>query len=397
MSESPSFTLLTSAAYPDVAAALRARGESIIGRYEVIVRQSVPKSDSLSGNQLRDDLPRIIHYLAEMMATATKRSAREFFDATIKHGLVRFYQNYDLSELLVEYNLLRPLIIEEVHVGLHRPMNPEEMVALNAGLDVVLRQAVLAFVARQSTELQAATEAQSKYLSFLSHDLRGGLNGVFLMIEVLKRELANEPRLAETMEDLDGMRRSLLETVGTMDRFLHAERFRKGKVQIRPAPLDLKTLLNEQVAQFAYQAKDKGIELNVSCDGDCKLTSDRDMLTLIFQNLLSNAVKYTKAGGVEVEGTCSEDHKLLVAVRDSGPGIAPETFAKLFTPFTRGQTHGQSGVGLGLSIAKQASELVGARVWAESTVGKGSTFYVQLPKELPKPAEPARPAPAAAG
>jgi signal transduction histidine kinase len=220
---------------------------------------------------------------------------------------------------------------------------------------------------------------------------------VFLMIEVLKRELADEPRLAETMEDLDGMRRSLLETVGTMDRFLHAERFRKGKVQIRPSPLDLHTLLSEQVAQLAYQAKDKKIELKLDCDGHCKLVSDRDMLTLILQNVLSNAVKYTQKGGVWVEGRCGEDDKLLVTVRDSGPGIAADTLGKLFTPFTRGATHGQSGVGLGLSIAKQASELVGARVWAESTVGEGSTFFVQLPKELPKSAEPAKPAPSPSG
>jgi signal transduction histidine kinase len=392
MSESPSFNLLTSRAYPDVAAALRARLERAVRRYETIVRQTVRKADELTINQLRDDLPRIIEHLAETMATAGERSTHEFFDATAKHGLVRYYQNFDLSEMLIEYNLLRPLIIEEVLDELGRMMTADEMVALNAGLDVVVRQAVVAFVSRQSTELQAATESQSKYLSFLSHDLRGGLNGVFLMIEVLKRELADEPRLAETMEDLDGMRRSLLETVGTMDRFLHAERFRKGKVQIRPSPMDLRTLLNEQVAQLSYQAKDKGIELKVDCDGKCQLVSDRDMLTLILQNLLSNAVKYTQKGGVWVEGKCAEDGKLLVLVRDSGPGIAAETLAKLFTPFTRGATHGQSGVGLGLSIAKQASELVGARVWAESTVGTGSTFFVQLPKELPKP-----PAPPAAG
>ena len=260
------------------------------------------------------------------------------------------------------------------------------MVALNAGLDVVVRQAVVSFVSRQSTELQAATEAQSKYLSFLSHDLRGGLNGVFLMIEVLKRELADEPRLAETMEDLDGMRRSLLETVGTMDRFLHAERFRKGKVQIRPSPMDLRTLLNEQVAQLAYQAKDKKIELKVDCDGKCQLVSDRDMLTLILQNLLSNAVKYTQKGGVWVEGKCCEDGKLLVSVRDSGPGIATETLATLFTPFTRGVTHGQSGVGLGLSIARQASELVGGTgVGGIDWWGRGRRFLCSCRRNCPSP------------
>src|SRR5258708_36457609 len=97
------------------------------------------------------------------------------------------------------------------------PVTIDELNALNVVLDISVRRAVVAFVEHQSGQLQNASEAQSKYLSFLSHDLRGGLNGVFLMIEVLKRELQSEERLKETVADLDAMRRSLLETVGTMD------------------------------------------------------------------------------------------------------------------------------------------------------------------------------------
>jgi signal transduction histidine kinase len=90
-------------------------------------------------------------------------------------------------------------------------------------------------------------------MSFLSHDLRGGLNGVLLMIEVLRRDLSQQAQFASSVEDLDLMRRSILETVGTMDRFLHAERFRQGKVQVRPAPIDLAALAQEVTGQFAYQ------------------------------------------------------------------------------------------------------------------------------------------------
>jgi len=68
---------------------------------------------------------------------------------------------------------------------------------LGAGCDIMIRRSVVRFVEHLTSQLRTATEAQSKYLSFLSHDLRGGLNGVFLMIEVLKRELAGEERLAE--------------------------------------------------------------------------------------------------------------------------------------------------------------------------------------------------------
>ena len=84
--------------------------------------------------------------------------------------------------------------------------------ALMTGMDVVTRQTTLEYVAQQTTQLRAANEAQSKYLSFLSHDLRGGLNGVFLMIEVLRRELVKEPKFKESLEDLEMMRRSICET-----------------------------------------------------------------------------------------------------------------------------------------------------------------------------------------
>jgi signal transduction histidine kinase len=137
--------------------------------------------------------------------------------------------------------MLRPIMLGEVTARLGRPMTVGEVSALMTALDLVIRRATLAFVEHQTRQLQAANEAQSKYLSFLSHDLRGGLNGVCLMIEVLKRELAREERFKESVDDLDMMRRSIFETIATMDRFLHAERFRKGKVQVRPSKVNLRT------------------------------------------------------------------------------------------------------------------------------------------------------------
>ncbi|HXE53759.1 MAG TPA: HAMP domain-containing sensor histidine kinase, partial [Tepidisphaeraceae bacterium] len=273
-------------------------------------------------------------------------------------------------------------VLREVTDHVKRPLETDELVALNAALDVMSRRSVQSFVRYQAQELQAATEAQSKYLSFLSHDLRGGLNGILLMIEVLKRELIVEPRFAATLNDLDAMRRSLMETVGTMDRFLHAERFRKGKVQLKPGHIQLKPLLDEAASHFSYQARDKGVELRIEAPAECGIVSDRELLALIVQNLISNAVKYTERGAVIVCGAPSEDG-CLISVEDQGPGIAPERLSSLFSPFTRGETHGKPGVGLGLSIAGQAAQVLGAKIRAESQPGKGSTFYVQVPSVPP--------------
>ena len=383
MEPRPLLDLLAGRAYPDLAQALRAAREGILRHWEAVCREAIPKADRLSEPQLRDDAPKVLDCVADALESDRAKHTDELVEVTAEHGVVRFQQNFNIRELLVEYNLLRAVVIDRVTAHLGRPPTVAEQVALNAALDVMARRSVHAFVDHQSRELQAATEAQSKYLSFLSHDLRGGLNGVFLMIEVLRRELAGEPRLAGTIQDLDAMRRSLMETVGTMDRFLHAERFRKGKVQTRPVRIKVKPLLEEVVAHFSYQAKDKGLDLTVEAPDDCVVTSDRELLTMILQNLVSNAVKYTEHGTVSVTAGPTREGGCQISVIDQGPGIPAERMNSMFAAFTRGDTHGKPGVGLGLSIARQAAEYLGARLWAESQPGKGSAFHVMLPRDMP--------------
>jgi signal transduction histidine kinase len=380
----PLIELLAGRAFPELAAAVRAGKEQILRRWESLCREVLPKADRLSELQLRDDAPKVLEHVANALESDHPKHTDDLVDVTAAHGLVRYEQDFNLRDLLIEFNLLRATVVDEVIGRLGRPAEVPEQIALNAALDVMGRRSVQAFADYQSSELKSATEAQSKYLSFLSHDLRGGLNGVFLMIEVLKRELSAEPRLAGTVKDLDAMRRSLMETVGTMDRFLHAERFRKGKVQLRPTLIRLKPLLEDVAAHFNYQANDKGVELRVHAPDDCVITSDRELLTMILQNLVSNAVKYTERGQVRVVAAPTGDRGCEVSVSDQGPGIPEDRLSSLFAPFTRGETHGQPGVGLGLSIARQAAEYLGARLWAESQLRKGSTFHVKLPKELPR-------------
>ena len=159
------------------------------------------------------------------------------------------------------------------------------------------------------------------------------------MIEVLKRELAGEERLADTVSDLDVMRRSLLETVATMDRFLHAERFRKGKISVRPGRVAPRSLLTEIAAHFSYQARDKKIEIRVEVPADIEIISDRDPSeSLVFQNLLSNALKYTTEGTPVVITGVKSEQNCKVSVIDQGPGIAPEKLNELFESFSRGDT-----------------------------------------------------------
>lgn len=365
---------------PELAAALRARCAAIIERWHVAVRETLPQAHEMSLQEIRDSLPQTLEQMADALEADEPKATKDLMDIATSHGEERYDQNFNLGELMIEYSLLRPILVEEVATHLGRIVSIPEILALNMGIDVAARRGVTTYVNQQKAELQSLVEAQSKYLSFLSHDLRGGLNGILLMVEVLRRDLEGEERFAEPLGDLDTMRRAILETVGTMDRFLHAERFRKGKVQVKPGPVDLRALINDLIGQFNYQARDKDLRLETDVP-DAQVTSDKELINLILQNLLGNAIKYSKRGVIEIAARNGGLWK--ISIQDHGPGIAPDKLASLFQPFARGDTHGQAGTGLGLSIARQAADLLGARLWAESKVGEGSTFHLELPAQLP--------------
>jgi signal transduction histidine kinase len=376
--EHPSTELLTGRAYPELAGALRGSIDRIIRRWEELVRHTLPSADQLTFAQLLDDMPKVLDQVARALESDQPFATRKLERVAPLHGETRFHQNFRLEELMTEHCILRPILIDEVTTQLGRAMNVAEVSALMAALDLVTQQAHLEFVEHQTRQLHAANEAQSKYLSFLSHDLRGGLNGVCLMIEVLKRELVQEERFKESVEDLDMMRRSIFDTIATMDRFLHAERFRKGKVQVRPSRVNLRHLLMDVVAQFTYHAKDKSVALSIEAPQESTIVSDKDLLGMVLQNVTSNAIKYGPRAPVILSAAPAEDGAWRLSVADQGPGIPSDKLASLFVPFARGDTQGQPGVGLGLSIARQAADLLGAKLWAESDGNKGATFHLEV-------------------
>lgn len=383
MLDNPTMDLLKFSPFPALAMALRARLDSIMQRWGELVIERMPGADELTLEQLRNNLPKLLLTMARALESEGGDAVSDLRSVSESHGETRFHQSYNVNELLVEYGILRPVLLDEVMSELGRDASREEIAVLNMGMDHAVRRSVTQFCAYQERQLKTVTDAQSKYLSFLSHDLRGGLNGVLLMAEVLKRELSGEARFAESVEDLDSMRRSILDTVSTMDRFLHAERFRQGKVQPRNTTVQLHPLLNELAHQFAHQAKAKGLELKIEGPAGICAFTDKDLLSLILQNLIANAIKYTPAGTVRmvVAAACGDgSHGAMVSVIDQGPGISASAKADLFQPFKRGETHGQPGVGLGLSIAKQAADLVGAELSCDSAPGGGALFSVSLPQ-----------------
>jgi signal transduction histidine kinase len=366
-------------AFPELAAAVRARSANVLSRWQNAVKEILPTADELTRAQLRNSLPETIENLAKALESSHASPTRTLLADSEEHGAIRFVQSYNLTELLIEFDVLRPILMEETALHMKRDISLGEIIALNMGVDLASRRSVLCFVNYQKRELEAAANAHAKYLSFMSHDVRGGLNAILLSTDVLYHELSDQKQFAEALTDVETIKRNILETVATMDRFLRAEQLRSGKVVPKRGDIDLVRLANEVATQYRHQAGAKGLTIHVDAPAaDVKVESDHELVLTILQNLVGNAVKYANRGAVRIVITPAPE-AIQVAVSDEGPGIPSERLEQLFVPYVRGQTHGQSGVGLGLYIARQSAEILGAKLWAESTVGEGATFFLRLP------------------
>lgn len=375
----PPLDVLRNEPLPEIAAALRQCAPRILSIWRERVLEVLPHADELTRRQLDDSIPRLLQQLADALEAEHDRPTDRMIADAPAHGETRFHQEFNINELMIDYQVLRRTVIEQLFAQLKRPMTEHETIGLHSGLDVAMRQAAAEFAKHLSDEISSEAETMSKYLSFLSHDLRGGLNGAILMIEVLKRDLANEPKFASSMDDLDIVRRSMLETVATMDRFLHAERLRRGKMPVRIGEVDLNELLAHVVRNASYQLTDHKSRVELDVGEPATIQGDRDALVIILQNLLSNAIKYSGGKPVKIATRPRTGGGARISVIDQGPGIAPEKMQVLFAPFTRGETYGKKGVGLGLTIARQAATLLNGELSAESQLGKGAAFHVDLP------------------
>jgi two-component system sensor histidine kinase ResE len=169
---------------------------------------------------------------------------------------------------------------------------------------------------------------------------------------------------------------------------LDLARLDAGTLDLQHSPMDLAALLNNIAEKMAPQARSGNLEIQVDASNLPMITGDGDRLSQIFTNLVDNAIKFTPAGGsINIQATQSGS-VIQVEVTDTGEGISPEALPHVFSRFyqadlsrTDGQKH---GAGLGLAIVKEILEAHGGKIVVRSELGKGSTFIVNLPLEMPE-------------
>jgi signal transduction histidine kinase len=380
----PTLDLLETVSFPKLALALRDRAEAIVFAWEQAVVQILPSADQMTAAQVRDHIPEIIETLAIALESNEPAAVDDLRQDSRSHGAVRFHQHYNPRELIIEYRLLRRVIMEEVYQAAQGRLSLNDIVVLDMGVDTAMQQGLLALIQHQHEQIQSATESESKYLRFLSHDLRNNLNQVVLVLELLRGRLEGVNGFGQDVNDIQSAHRTIMNTITGMDALLQAERLRKGMVHAKAEPVALPDLAAEVGHQFLSQARQKGLEVTWQCPAGATVRSDQDLILVVLQNLVGNAVKYSDKGMVQIiveRWTRDGKQGWTIAVTDQGPGIGAEDRQRIFEAFARGQTHGQAGVGLGLAIASAAAKLLNARLSVESQVGSGSTFRLEFPAD----------------
>jgi len=266
-----------------------------------------------------------------------------------------------------------------------RDKNDQTTQLLNESQQLVEQQKVLNdALFHEKKRVERALAVRSEFLANMSHELRTPLNSV---IGFTARLLKNSDHLGERYRDsLETIARNGQHLLAMINDILDLSKIEANKLEVAPEAVDIRQLCLDCIEQVEGLARDKHLELKVELDDNLgEIHTDPTRISQILLNLLSNAIKYTHKGWVQVvlcQGEQSDS--IMIAVADSGIGVASEDMKNLFERFEqfdeRSQTKVGSGTGLGLAIVSKISKLLGAKIHVESNLGEGSRFSLNLPK-----------------
>ena len=256
--------------------------------------------------------------------------------------------------------------------------------------DLTERKKTEAALEEARDKAEAAVRAKSEFLANMSHEIRTPMNGVLGFLT-----------LAREREDLDEEMQMFMDTAYTsansllavIDDILDFSKLESGGMRIEKVSFDLRDVVGEVADNLSLMARDKGLAFDWHADDavpDAVLGDPHRIRQILF-NLLGNAIKFTEKGGVHVSVSAARDSDMItLSVADTGIGMTVEVLERVMKPFEQADASTQrvyGGTGLGTTISSRLAAAMGGKLWAESTPGQGSTFFVQLP--LPASSETA--------
>jgi signal transduction histidine kinase len=231
-------------------------------------------------------------------------------------------------------------------------------------------------------EAQAVSRAKDEFLAVVSHELRTPLAALVNSVGALRRGTLGEPQRAAVLDRVDRSSRLLARLI---DDLLDTSRIIAGKLQVDKQAVPLPPIVGAAVGALRPEAADMGVEIRTALDVPvAHVLGDPERLQQIALNLIANAIKFTPRGGLVEVALGSRAGRVVLTVRDTGRGIAPELLPYVFDRFRQGHAGGrEGGLGLGLAIVRHLVEAHEGTVRAESPgPGGGAVFTVEVPEAV---------------
>jgi signal transduction histidine kinase len=293
-----------------------------------------------------------------------------------------------IAPLLRPDHVLGLLVVRRKQPGLF-PARTVDLVKTFAEQSVLAIQNARLFseIDDKSRQLETESKHKSQFLANMSHELRTPMNAILGYTELMLDCIYGEPpdRMRRVLERIQINGRHLLVLINDV---LDLAKIEAGQLTLSLADYSLKEVVNGVVNAVEPLAAEKHLALTINLPGQLPMAhGDERRIAQVLLNIVGNAIKFTDRGEIAVRALAMNG-SFTVSVSDCGPGISAADQMRIFDEFQQADnslTRKKGGTGLGLSIAKRIVELHDGRIWVESTLGQGSTFYFTLPVKVPQP------------
>jgi len=236
---------------------------------------------------------------------------------------------------------------------------------------------------KSEIRLKDTNESMDKFFSIIAHDLINPFHALFTLAEMLNNQ-NEELEKEEVIKYSQLIHTSAKNLYNLLNNLLQWTKAQTGKLDNKPDYLDANNQVNTVIAILNIAAKEKKIELISSINKNHKVYCDENLLLTILRNLIHNAIKYSKNGGKIKISTVVKNDFVEFSIADNGIGISKTNLDNLFHikhSFSTKGTNNEEGTGLGLILCKEFVEIMGGKIWAESTPGTGATFKFTVPNK----------------
>jgi signal transduction histidine kinase len=246
--------------------------------------------------------------------------------------------------------------------------------------DLGVRAALAIDNARLYMDERRATRARQEVLRVVSHDLKTPLTAIVMSAQRLAKMTLSEGGGTQAADVIATIRRSAQRMARLVDDLLDIERIEAHGLHIEPRKLEASALVADSLESIEPLASTRSIRLRAEVEGarNVIVLCDRERIMQVFANLLGNGIKFAPEGSAVTVCADRKDDEVIFCVRDEGPGMGANELPHVFDRYWQGRGTERLGIGLGLAIAKAIVEAHGGRIWVESDIGKGSTFYFTL-------------------